>query len=657
MPSSACREQDLLAIAAEVQIMIECAGWVPLSVPLVGKQLSIQCHMFLLKHNIGLSDAVQSFPKLFRLQVVDNCPMVATVGIPWLGPPLPSKGHAGTNGQNPQHQQQQQLPHVPSAALSSCVPAGYPNACMSPPSSRNASQIGSLSSGMPRGKAIEMMGECAASPAVQAALGEIAFLLLQAQPPNGNTLLVSEVGSRLTASTRSVLRMMKIRVAQLLQCFPDDFALSGSGPGTSATYRSSEIRDSFIPQASGNDVNNGRYCRLLKLAADATDCYAGARGIGAREVQSQMQTILLVDCRSATERAVGVLPNSVCVTDITEADLLHPELVVAYCCIGARSANWAEKQSQGLWGYKLRFLIGGIAAWAHQDGTFVDPETETPTRHVHAWVKELVPFFPTGSSGFEAVFSADLCDGSDLPSPYAVLRQASVTRCARFQNLAWEVRMRYWPSVFCLEASDLQAKCANPNPTMRPNYLLVDCRTPAERQVSSLMTGLPMISADEFRANALAFVNGYELVVTFCTIGGRSGIFSKKIVDEMLEAGMGTESVLRRKLVNLLGGIAAWCHSKGPLMTPNGQPTEQLHPWCRAFLDMFPIEGLEIVFDETRPVPQDALSLVACKSASADQSEENQVPQRLLQMCSTVPPEVIADSLNRAMQNCAGYED
>mmetsp|Transcript_144574 Transcript_144574/g.360358 ORF Transcript_144574/g.360358 Transcript_144574/m.360358 type:complete len:229 (-) Transcript_144574:183-869(-) len=227
-------------------------------------------------------------------------------------------------------------------------------------------------------------------------------------------------------------------------------------------------------------------------------------------------------------------------------------------------------------------------------------------------------------------------------------------RHVRFQNLALEVRMRYWPSVFCLEAAELQKQCASASP---PRYLLVDCRTPEERQVSTLAVQcLPMVSADEFRANAPQLLASYQTVVTFCTIGGRSGIFCKTLVDELVEAGYCTDNpdILRRKIVNLLGGVACWLHIGGGLATPTGQATRRLHPWCRGFLDMFPVEGIDIVFDEWRPVPQDAVALVACKAASG---EKEAVPQKLLQMCNTLPPEVIKDSLTRAMQNCAGYED
>lgn len=118
-----------------------------------------------------------------------------------------------------------------------------------------------------------------------------------------------------------------------------------------------------------------------------------------------------------------------------------------------------------------------------------------------------------------------------------------------------------------------------------------------------------VISADELRRRAPEYISAYATIVTFCTIGGRSGTFCKRLVDDLLEFGQVSADQtdgLRRKIVNILGGMAAWLHVHGGLVDTMGQPTNQLHPWCRAFLDMFPLEDLDLVFDEFRPVPQDA---------------------------------------------------
>lgn len=343
-----------------------------------------------------------------------------------------------------------------------------------------------------------------------------------------------------------------------------------------------------------------------------------------------------------------MLPHSISPREML-ADLASPQLIVAYCCMGASSAQWCQMQAQSLWNYKIRFLDGGIAAWTHHGGSLIDAVTSQTTTNVHCWVSELAPFFPCAGSGYQVVVTA----GCQMPLD--LLANASEMRHLRLRNLAWEVRLRYWPSVFCIEAADLLNELSK---GACQKYLIVDCRTSEERQVSTLAApDCCIISADELRARAADYIGAFDTIVTFCTIGGRSGIFCKKVVDELIEAGYLAERAddLRRKFVNLLGGLASWLHNHGGLVDSAGHPTMQLHPWCRAFLDMFPLEGLELVFDEFAAVPQDALSLIACKSASGEKPDA--VPQKLLQMCSMVPPEVIRDSLVRAMQNCVGYED
>mmetsp|Transcript_14571 Transcript_14571/g.39930 ORF Transcript_14571/g.39930 Transcript_14571/m.39930 type:complete len:625 (+) Transcript_14571:67-1941(+) len=618
-PSGESQNQDLMAVAVEIQRMLEASGYKPLPVSEIGKTLSMQSLMVLLQYAIGLLSVIEMHPKLFAIIEVDGGQMVSLKGVPWLGPRLPASEEA--------------------KVASGCAP---PTECCgeTPPST------GGIMQGIPRGKALEMMGELAEMPAVQEALQEVAGLLL-ATPTR--TLLVSEIGSHIGQSTRGVLRSVKLRVAQLLQCFPNDFLLSGQGPATAVTFCHFELRAKFVPQPSVTELNNGRYYRLLKFSADITERYTGAKSTTVREVQAAKDAILFVDCRSDAERGVSIIPDSVPMSQVSDMQLEAPHLVVGFCCTGAVSAEWCEGMADSIWAYKIRYLAGGMAAWAHHSGSLVDPATSKPTTKVHCWLREVAPFFPVPGSGYEV-----LTDG--VPASKDALAHPSSLRHARLRNLAWEVRLRYWPSVFCIEAADFKTQLDLGN---GPNYLLVDCRTPEERQVSTIgAPGAMVISADELRRRAPEYISAYATIVTFCTIGGRSGTFCKRLVDDLVEFGQVSADQtdgLRRKIVNILGGMAAWLHVHGGLVDTMGQPTNQLHPWCRAFLDMFPLEDLDLVFDEFRPVPQDALSLIACKVDIGDAVEA--VPQTFVQMCSVLPPEVINDSLTRAMQSCEGYED
>ncbi len=95
--------------------------------------------------------------------------------------------------------------------------------------------------------------------------------------------------------------------------------------------------------------------------------------------------------------------------------------------------------------------------------------------------------------------------------------------------------------------------------------VLVDVRTPDE-QVVSMIPGA--ITASEFEDNR----RSYEAatVVTYCTIGGRSGRYAKGLVD----AGM--------KAFNLRGAILAWTHAGGELIDTEG-PTRRVHVHGRKF--------------------------------------------------------------------------
>jgi rhodanese-related sulfurtransferase len=89
--------------------------------------------------------------------------------------------------------------------------------------------------------------------------------------------------------------------------------------------------------------------------------------------------------------------------------------------------------------------------------------------------------------------------------------------------------------------------------------VLVDVRTPDE-QVVSMIPGA--ITASDFEDNRQSYEGA--TVVTYCTIGGRSGKYAKGLVD----AGV--------KAFNLRGAILAWTHAGGDLIDTEG-PTRRVH--------------------------------------------------------------------------------
>jgi len=88
---------------------------------------------------------------------------------------------------------------------------------------------------------------------------------------------------------------------------------------------------------------------------------------------------------------------------------------------------------------------------------------------------------------------------------------------------------------------------------------LVDVRTPEEQAVSMIPGAITQQEFDAHRANYAD-----SLVVTYCTIGARSGEYAAKLREEGLE------------VRNLEGSILAWTHAGGELKGPDG-PTRKVH--------------------------------------------------------------------------------
>ena len=94
--------------------------------------------------------------------------------------------------------------------------------------------------------------------------------------------------------------------------------------------------------------------------------------------------------------------------------------------------------------------------------------------------------------------------------------------------------------------------------------LVVDVRDANERAVSTIPGA---ITVEEFERD---HNDGRDVsVVTYCTIGYRSGLFA----DRLRQRGV--------TVLNLSGGILAWSHADGQLVTPAGEPTKRVHVYGR----------------------------------------------------------------------------
>jgi len=611
-----------LSVAVDVQQLIEANTFKPVSLVVAESLLQQQSKAILANCNISLEAAIQMHPRMVCTWMHNGTNMVSCPGSPWLGPGPSAPPEHGPAGPSKQHSSEGLQPN----------------------------DIRTSSKPLKRGTATERMHELAKDQLIQEGLREISLILLSTP---GQQLLVSDLGNRISAETRGMMQNIKLRSAQLLRCFPHDFKVDEKGPGSTVKYLHYSPKTHYVPEREQDEVNSMRLARLLKFAKDGAPSDLKASGVHAHEVmQAQRGHCLFVDCRTESERLVSVLPGAVPSGEVTAELLDDYKSVVAYCCVGICSATWCNMlHSNDLDEDVLKrvtFIIGGIAAWAHAGGPLVDAATKKPTQKVHCWSLELAQIFPLNGSYQVTCAIAGGANSSGDPSHTTMLMglsTASQVRYARLRTLAWEVRLRYCPDVFCVEAEELLRTFGQ-----KESFILVDCRTAPELEVSRIDAQCPVITLAQYEADERRYLNSAQMVITYCTIGGRSGANCSRI-SKNVQAPAG-------KFGNLLGGVAAWLHAGGMMSDRSGKRTRRVSPWCRAFMDFFPVEGVELTFDEMQLTPVDALAFVACSShVETESTSHSGDPEKVLRTCATLPPEVLADSLKRAAMSCEQYTD
>jgi rhodanese-related sulfurtransferase len=122
----------------------------------------------------------------------------------------------------------------------------------------------------------------------------------------------------------------------------------------------------------------------------------------------------------------------------------------------------------------------------------------------------------------------------------------------------YEGYKKRFPAAPEMTVETLRARLSGPEPPV-----VVDVREDEERAVSTIPGA---ISRQEFeeRRETLA---GRE-VVTYCTIGYRSGLYTQELVEEGWKA------------FNLRGSIVSWTHAGGQLVK-DGAPTRRVHVYGR----------------------------------------------------------------------------
>lgn len=118
------------------------------------------------------------------------------------------------------------------------------------------------------------------------------------------------------------------------------------------------------------------------------------------------------------------------------------------------------------------------------------------------------------------------------------------------------------PHVATISTEELRWQLTNG----KSHPVLVDVRSRSEQSVSKIPGA---ITLDEYESDAEYFTG--RCVVIYCTVGGRSYLYARKLVAAGIDA------------VNYRDGILGWCRGGLPLESPDKQATVAVHPYWRIF--------------------------------------------------------------------------
>ena len=123
---------------------------------------------------------------------------------------------------------------------------------------------------------------------------------------------------------------------------------------------------------------------------------------------------------------------------------------------------------------------------------------------------------------------------------------------------------RQFPDSPGIQTNELDDKIQN-----NQNVFLVDCRRPDEYSVSRIpnATNIHFKCSDEDLKSALDDLDENVTIVNYCSLGYRSGVMTKRILD------LGLDNVSKERVYNLEGSIFKWAQEERPLIDNKGQTT------------------------------------------------------------------------------------
>ncbi|KAL6067319.1 MPT-synthase sulfurylase [Balamuthia mandrillaris] len=156
------------------------------------------------------------------------------------------------------------------------------------------------------------------------------------------------------------------------------------------------------------------------------------------------------------------------------------------------------------------------------------------------------------------------------------------------EELYQDYKRQHFADVEDLSVADLLALQEKDEPR-KAAVVLVDVREDNERAVSMLPCA---VTEEQFWGWMKAKENEREqekegeevIVVPYCTIGYRSGLFARYLHQRFAQDGRRKggedergERARRTSVKNLRGSLLAWTHEQQPLVTPEGNPTTRVH--------------------------------------------------------------------------------
>lgn len=151
-----------------------------------------------------------------------------------------------------------------------------------------------------------------------------------------------------------------------------------------------------------NDEDANRVSEINRLFDEFSPKFPDAPEITAETLLSQSidgtymynsKPVVVVDVRTDLETEVSVIKNAMTKVAFekklqTDSGAFENKIIVAYCTIGYRSAQFVEKlrskEKKQLEAYNLK---GSILAWTHAGGGLEETKTKNKTKKVHVFGK------------------------------------------------------------------------------------------------------------------------------------------------------------------------------------------------------------------------------------------------------------------------------